>query len=79
MLLRVLLIVVVTCGVPFTPPNGFILPRNQTTWFVGEMIRYMCEENYLLIGIDEITCLNDGTFGEILIDCLGKWLLLYTC
>ncbi|XP_058127402.1 sushi, von Willebrand factor type A, EGF and pentraxin domain-containing protein 1 [Anopheles ziemanni] len=49
----------VDCGMPARPDRGNILLLNDSTT-VGSVVRYFCDDDYWLVGPQELFCTKDG-------------------
>lgn len=49
----------VDCGMPARPDRGNLLLVNDSTT-VGSMVRYFCDDDYWLVGPQELFCTKDG-------------------
>lgn len=49
----------VDCGAPARPDRGNAMLVNDSTT-VGSMVRYRCDEDYWLVGPNELKCTREG-------------------
>ncbi len=69
-----LLFVVVLCPDLVSPPNGVVMMTNRS---VGSVAEYSCDVGFQLIGMEQRTCLQNGTWTDIDPTCVGKGYIYY--
>lgn len=61
----------VTCQRPADPTNGKVV-GDQQIFQVGDDVWFRCDSGFEMIGVEGLTCQNDGTFDPEPPTCQGK-------
>ncbi len=52
----------VVCPPPKEVESGHLVAVQRTEYEVGDTIYYLCKKNFLLDGLNQVTCLPNGTW-----------------
>lgn len=63
---------VVTCDIPDEVTNGRSVRVSQDYPKYGEIVQYVCDEGYTLIGKDNIVCSDTGEYDSSPPECKSK-------
>ena len=61
-----------SCPQPIAPRNGRVEPVSQTVWMPGDVVQYICDEDFTLEGDQFRVCENNGTFNGTAPECVGR-------
>ena len=67
----VIITIAVECGDPGKPTNGEQIVRNG--YFYGGSVKFVCDNNYTLVGTDVIYCQANGSWSSSVPRCVGKY------
>ena len=59
------------CIPPVAPQNGSISPADQVRWLDGDTVTFSCDDRFLLIGEESVTCEEQTSFVNVT-TCMGK-------
>jgi len=60
------------CIPPVAPLNGSISPADQERWLDGEIVTYSCDDRFLLVGEESVTCEERNSFVNVT-TCMGTY------
>lgn len=63
----------VDCGAPARPDRGNLILLNESTT-VGSIVKYFCEDDYWLVGGQELMCTREGKWSGDSPSCECKYL-----
>ena len=70
----VIITIAVECGNPGKPTNGKQIVRKGYVY--GGSVKFVCDENYTLVGADVIFCQANKSWSSCVPRCVGKYRLV---
>ena len=69
---KLYMLLAITCRLNEPFPNGKVL-NPKMNYGIGQTIRFECKDsNYEMDGPDQLECLDDGTWSDMLPTCMKK-------